>query len=63
MNLSLKDRILRACHEVEKPLFFSTAHHGLRFIPLFAMTGPEGQISGRWRRPTPSRWAAPCCWP
>ena len=33
VNLSLKERILRACHEVEKPLFFSTPHHGLRLHP------------------------------
>ena len=46
MNLSLKDRILRACHEVEKPLFFSTLIMVCAFIPLFAMTGPEGQIFG-----------------
>jgi cobalt-zinc-cadmium resistance protein CzcA len=46
MSLSLKDRILRACHEVEKPLFFSTLIMVCAFIPLFVMTGPEGQIFG-----------------
>jgi heavy metal efflux system protein len=46
LSLSLKDRILRACHEVEKPLFFSRLIMVCAFIPLFAMTGPEGQIFG-----------------
>ncbi len=46
MNLSLRERILRACHEVEKPLFFSRLIMVCAFIPLFAMTGPEGQIFG-----------------
>jgi cobalt-zinc-cadmium resistance protein CzcA len=45
-ELSLKDRIIRACHEVEKPLFFSTAIMVCAFIPLFTMHGPEGQIFG-----------------
>ena len=45
-TLSLKDRILRACHEVEKPLFFSRLIILCAFIPLFAMQGPEGQIFG-----------------
>ena len=46
MDLSLKERILRACHEVEKPLFFSTLIMVCAFIPLFTMQGPEGQIFG-----------------
>src|SRR5258708_17082480 len=45
-RLPLKDRILRACHEVEKPLFFSTLIMVCAFIPLFTMQGPEGQIFG-----------------
>src|SRR5215472_8660002 len=45
-ELSLKDRIVRACLEVEKPLFFSTAIMVCAFIPLFTMRGPEGQIFG-----------------
>ncbi len=45
-ELPLKDRILRACHEVEKPLFFSTLIMVCAFIPLFTMKGPEGQIFG-----------------
>jgi cobalt-zinc-cadmium resistance protein CzcA len=45
-ELPLKDRILRACHEVEKPLFFSTLIMVCAFLPLFTMTGPEGQIFG-----------------
>jgi cobalt-zinc-cadmium resistance protein CzcA len=43
-ELPLKERIIRACHEVERPLFFSTAIMVIAFIPLFTMQGPEGQI-------------------
>jgi cobalt-zinc-cadmium resistance protein CzcA len=43
-ELPLKERIIRACHEVERPLFFSTAVMVCAFIPLFTMQGPEGQI-------------------
>src|SRR5205085_12316039 len=45
-HLPLKDRIVHACHEVERPLFFSTAIMVCAFIPLFTMRGPEGQIFG-----------------
>jgi len=45
-ELPLKERILRACHEVERALFFSTAIMVCAFIPLFTMSGPEGQIFG-----------------
>jgi cobalt-zinc-cadmium resistance protein CzcA len=46
VELPLKERILQACHEVEKPLFFSTLIMVCAFIPLFTMQGPEGQIFG-----------------
>jgi cobalt-zinc-cadmium resistance protein CzcA len=42
----LKKRIIHACHEVEKPLFFSTLIMVCAFLPLFTMQGPEGQIFG-----------------
>src|SRR5205085_8350471 len=42
----MKERVLRACHEVVRPLFFSTAIMVCAFIPLFTMQGPEGQIFG-----------------
>jgi len=42
----LKDRILAACGEVERGLFFTTAVMVAAFIPLFTMRGPEGQIFG-----------------
>ncbi len=45
-TLPLKERIRRACREVEKGLFFSTAIMVCAFIPLFTMQGPEGQIFG-----------------
>jgi cobalt-zinc-cadmium resistance protein CzcA len=45
-DLSLKERILIACVEVEKPLLFSTLIIICAFIPLFTMSGPEGQIFG-----------------
>jgi cobalt-zinc-cadmium resistance protein CzcA len=44
--LPLKQRILLACHEVERAIFFSTLIMVCAFIPLFTMTGPEGQIFG-----------------
>src|SRR5262249_39970376 len=43
-ELSLRERILRACREVERPLLFSTLIMVCAFIPLFTMKGPEGQI-------------------
>jgi cobalt-zinc-cadmium resistance protein CzcA len=45
-ELPLKERVIRACHEVERPLFFSTLIMVFAFIPLFTMQGPEGQIFG-----------------
>src|SRR6516165_397570 len=45
-ELPLKERIIRACHEVERPLLFSTAIMVCAFIPLFTMRGPEGQLFG-----------------
>jgi cobalt-zinc-cadmium resistance protein CzcA len=45
-RLPLRDRIWRACREVEKPLLFSTLIMVCAFIPLFTMQGPEGQIFG-----------------
>jgi cobalt-zinc-cadmium resistance protein CzcA len=45
-GLSLRARVLRACREVERPLLFSRAVIVCAFIPLFTMTGPEGQIFG-----------------
>src|SRR5205823_12593858 len=45
-HLPLKQRIQRACAEIERALFFSTAIMVCAFIPLFTMQGPEGQIFG-----------------
>ena len=45
-DLPLQERILRACREVERSLFFSTVIMVCAFLPLFTMTGPEGQIFG-----------------
>jgi heavy metal efflux system protein len=42
----LIDRISDASHEIEKALFFSTAIIVCAFIPLFAMSGPEGALFG-----------------
>ncbi|HEV3166844.1 MAG TPA: CusA/CzcA family heavy metal efflux RND transporter [Isosphaeraceae bacterium] len=42
----LIDRIADASHEIERALFFSTAIIVCAFIPLFAMTGPEGALFG-----------------
>jgi cobalt-zinc-cadmium resistance protein CzcA len=45
-ELTLKERILKATHEVERALFFTTAIMVCAFVPLFTMKGPEGQIFG-----------------
>jgi heavy metal efflux system protein len=45
-ELPLKERIIKASHEVERSLFFSTAIMICAFTPLFTMSGPEGQIFG-----------------
>ena len=45
-ELTLKERILKATHEVERGLFFTTAIMVCAFLPLFTMQGPEGQIFG-----------------
>src|SRR6516162_10296945 len=45
-ELPLKERILRACGEVEHGLLFSTLIMVCAFLPLFTMQGPEGQIFG-----------------
>ena len=45
-DLTLKEQILRATHEVERGLFFTTAIMVCAFLPLFTMQGPEGQIFG-----------------
>src|SRR5207248_10325580 len=42
----LVDRIAEASHEIERALFFSTAIIVCAFIPLFAMSGPEGALFG-----------------
>jgi cobalt-zinc-cadmium resistance protein CzcA len=45
-ELPLKERILRASREIEKPLLFSTLIMVCAFLPLFTMRGPEGQLFG-----------------
>ena len=42
----LAERIVRACGEVQKSLFFSTIIMVCALMPLFTMKGPEGQIFG-----------------
>jgi cobalt-zinc-cadmium resistance protein CzcA len=44
--LPLKERILAACREIDRPLLFSTAIMVCAFIPLFTMTGAEGELFG-----------------
>ncbi|WP_165251245.1 efflux RND transporter permease subunit [Paludisphaera soli] len=43
-DLPLGSRIVRAAMEVERSLFFSTIVMVCAMLPLFTMTGPEGQI-------------------
>jgi cobalt-zinc-cadmium resistance protein CzcA len=42
----LGERILRACGEVQRALFYATIIMVVALLPLFAMKGPEGQIFG-----------------
>jgi cobalt-zinc-cadmium resistance protein CzcA len=46
LELPLKDRIVRASGEVQRALLFSTLIMVCAFLPLFTMSGPEGQIFG-----------------
>lgn len=43
---TLKQKIVRACAEVQRSLLFATFIMVCALIPLFTMTGPEGQIFG-----------------
>ena len=45
-DLPLASRILNAAGEVQKSLFYSTLIMVCALLPLFTMTGPEGQIFG-----------------
>jgi cobalt-zinc-cadmium resistance protein CzcA len=45
-RLPVKNRILKACGEVDKALLFTTLIMVCAFLPLFTMQGPEGQIFG-----------------
>jgi cobalt-zinc-cadmium resistance protein CzcA len=42
----LKERILRSAGEIDRALLFSTLIMVCAFVPLFTMTGPEGQLFG-----------------
>jgi cobalt-zinc-cadmium resistance protein CzcA len=42
----LIDRIADASHEIERALFFSASIIVCAFLPLFAMSGPEGALFG-----------------
>jgi cobalt-zinc-cadmium resistance protein CzcA len=43
-DLRLKQRILRSASEIDRALVFSTIIMVCAFVPLFTMTGPEGQL-------------------
>jgi cobalt-zinc-cadmium resistance protein CzcA len=45
-DLPLKERILRSAGEIDRALLFSTLIMVCAFVPLFTMTGPEGQLFG-----------------
>jgi cobalt-zinc-cadmium resistance protein CzcA len=45
-ELPLKERILRSAREIDRALLFSTLIMVCAFVPLFTMTGPEGQLFG-----------------
>jgi cobalt-zinc-cadmium resistance protein CzcA len=45
-ELPLRERIIKFSREIDRALFFSTAIMICAFIPLFTMSGPEGQLFG-----------------
>jgi cobalt-zinc-cadmium resistance protein CzcA len=45
-ELPLKERLLLSANEIDRALLFSTLIMVCAFIPLFTMTGPEGQLFG-----------------
>src|ERR1043166_2337694 len=45
-DLPFKERVFKAASEIDKPLFFSTAIMVVGFIPLFTMSGAEGELFG-----------------
>jgi cobalt-zinc-cadmium resistance protein CzcA len=45
-DLPLKERILDSTREIDRALLFSTLIMVCAFIPLFTMSGPEGQLFG-----------------
>jgi cobalt-zinc-cadmium resistance protein CzcA len=45
-DLPLKERILRSAREIDRALLFSTLIMVCAFVPLFTMSGPEGQLFG-----------------
>ena len=62
-DLPLKERILQAAHEVERAPVLLDGHHGLRLPAAVHDAGArKDRSSARWPTPTPSPWAARCCW-
>jgi cobalt-zinc-cadmium resistance protein CzcA len=45
-DLPIKERILKAVAQIDHALLFSTLIMICAFVPLFTMTGPEGQLFG-----------------
>ncbi len=45
-DLPMKERILRFVQEIDHALLYSVLIMVCAFVPLFAMTGPEGQLFG-----------------
>jgi cobalt-zinc-cadmium resistance protein CzcA len=46
IELPLRERIIKAAREIERPLLYSTLIMVCAFIPLFTMQGTEGQLFG-----------------
>ncbi len=45
-GLPIKERIFLAARQIDHPLLFSTLIMVCAFVPLFTMSGPEGQLFG-----------------
>ena len=62
-GLPMKERILRFVQEIDHALLYSVLIMVCAFVPLFAMTGPEGQLFGPMAQTYAFSLAGAWCWP
>ena len=54
---NLNEVILAAAKDVDRPIFYSVAVILAGYLPIYALSGPSGNCSTRWRRRCPSPWS------